>query len=1056
MECGQKLASPTSRSSDQQSSNTQAERRQLTVLFCDLVGSTALSDRLDAEEYRQVILDYQKVAVAVIRRFGGHIAQYLGDGLLVYFGYPKGQEDAPRAAILAGLDIIHAVCQANIQWKAEGKTAIEIRIGIHTGLVVVDDFLALGDTMNIAARLEGQAPTNGLVISARTMLLTKGWFDTQSLGKVALKGIKEPMELFQVLQESGARSRMQAVRKFGLSPIVGREEEQRLLMEQWESAKRGAGRLVFLSGEAGIGKSRLLEYMKQEIEPAANTWVVELFCGPYFQHSPFCPVVDLIEKEMLQIDKQANPEEKRQKLRLLLAEMNIPAASAFAVLAELLNISFLDTHVQGSLSQAELKRQTIAALIQLLWKKQGDRNLLLILEDLHWADPSTLEWVDAVLSQLPQRPVLILCTARPSYQPSWQNLAHVQWLQLKRLSPEHVAMLSEYQTQGKSLPVEVLEQIQAKTDGIPLFVEELSRMVVESEWVAEEADHFRLSKGAEAIKIPATLQDSLMARLDRLPEAKETIQIGAVLGREFSFDLLQAAAQKGTQELAYELGKLIESGLLFQTANSPQARYLFKHALIQDTAYQSLLRSKRQQLHERVAQLLESRFPQLAKSQPELLAHHLSRAGQSQKAIVSWTAAARHANSCCASQESIQHIEHALALLPKIPDLTERALKEYELLMFLSDVVFIIHGFSHPSVQRLNHRIIQLATQLGKSREAGLAQLGLLGHEYGAGNYQLDQPLEEIRMLAVSTKDDFLLAACESFWGSVHYMRGLYPTANIHIESALMAYDPEIHGALANQFGNNVNVETLCYFSVVLQTLGYTEQAKEMWEQSYQLAHEVRGVMNLTTSAAFGGEIGFMRKEYQWSYELNSDALTLHEDNKEGFQATALQMYVLIALGLQGDKQAAVEACQYVQKYVESFQGNRGFLLSNLAEAFRRLGESEQGLQLIEEALTKMNQTGEGHGLPEVYRIKGELLLANQAADAEVESAYRHALNISRQQSAKWFELLAAKSLARLWQSQAKKAEAYELLHGVYSWFTEGVDTVDMQETRELLEELRN
>lgn len=701
MECGTKLQA-----------KVQAERRQLTVLFCDLVGSTALSDKLDVEEYRQVILDYQEVAENVVVRYGGHIAQYLGDGLLVYFGYPKGLENAPKAAVNAGLEILEAVKEANQKWLEQGKQRIDIRIGIHTGLVVVDDFLAMGDTVNIAARLEGLAPVNGLLISSQTRKRVEGWFEMNSRGKERLKGIQEPMGIFHVLCDSGARSQFEAVKNKGLSPMLGREKEQSRLLQIWEETRNGRGKAVLLRGEAGIGKSRLLEYMKQVVAKEIDVLHLELYCNPFFQHTPFHPIIDLLERQILQFSKSESAETKRSKLTEVIRQANLDVSATIPLLADLLCVPLPSSSTRIDISSTEQKKRTIQTILDILWSQREKGYILLSIEDLHWADPSTLDWLDKFIEQLSARSVMMIGTTRPHFQPQWIEKGQIESLELNRLSSEDIERLSLYQTRGKALPEAVLTQIQSKTDGIPLFVEELSRMIVESDWMIEEDDHYSLSGVLGAIAIPSTIQDSLMARLDKLPTAKETIQMGAVIGCEFSFDLLNAASEKTEGELADELSQLVKAGLLYEKGTPPQVSYSFKHALIQETAYQSLLKSRRQQLHLRIAGLIETKFPQLFDSQPELLAHHLTKSGQSQKAITTWEAAARHANLCCTTQESIQHIEHALALLPDIPNPKKRKQQEYELLRYLSDIVPAVYGLDHPSVQELNHRLVELDRQV--------------------------------------------------------------------------------------------------------------------------------------------------------------------------------------------------------------------------------------------------------------------------------------------------------------------------------------------------------
>ena len=630
-----------------------AERRQLTVLFCDLVGSTALSEKLDAEDFRQVILNYQEVAEKVVKRFGGHVGNYLGDGLLVYFGYPKGLEDAPGAGIRAGLGILEAVAHANKQWAAAQKTTIAIRIGIHTGLVVIDDHLALGETTNIAARLEGLAPVNGLVVSPQTMKLVEGWFEMRSLGEQVLKGISHPLEIFQVLNESGARSRLDIAMSKGLSPFAGREQEINLLLDRWAQAKSGAGQVVLITGEPGIGKSRLTEVLKIKIaeEPVAR--LIECLCSAYHESSAFFPVIDCLERDFLQFEHNETPKTKQEKLEGFLTQQGLPLNTTMPLFAALLSIPLEESYSTLQLSPIALKKKTMDNLLQILIGITHRQPLLLVVEDLHWADPSTLEWLGLLIEQVPANCLFAVFTARPEFQLPWQSRAYFTQLTLPRLHGHITETICQHICHGKSLPAEVLAQIKSKTDGVPLFVEELTQMVLESGLLRESKNSYELSAPLPPLAIPATLQDSLIARLDRLTEVKDVAQIGAVLGREFSFELLYAVAAIPQDILEKDLAKLVAAELLYQRGLLPLATYIFKHALIQDTAYSSLLKSRRQQLHQRVASVFEKQFPHLIESQPELLAHHLTEAGLVESALPFWVKAGQLAIARNANQERL-------------------------------------------------------------------------------------------------------------------------------------------------------------------------------------------------------------------------------------------------------------------------------------------------------------------------------------------------------------------------------------------------------------------
>ncbi|WP_297707944.1 adenylate/guanylate cyclase domain-containing protein, partial [uncultured Eudoraea sp.] len=588
--CGARLV--ISGGSEKWSAKNVAERRQLTILFCDLVDSTPLSEQMDPEDYRELILNYHQIAEEVITRYGGNVGNYLGDGLLVYFGYPEGMEDASKVGTQAGLAIIEAVNVANKRWVDEGKTAIKIRLGIHTGLVIVDDHLALGETVNIAARLEGLAPHNGLVVSPQTMSLIQGWFEVKSTGTHILKGISEPMEVFQVLKESGVKTRLDIAKGKGLSPLVGRENELTLLKKHWTQAKKGNGSSVLINGEAGIGKSRLVDTLEEYITRESDGLLLEARCSPYQSNSAFQPIIELIQNGLLQIEPKDDSENKLQKLELFLKQSNLDFELAMPLFAEFLSIA--SKEYSPPLMSPFAKRQKIMeGVTQALLCEARNRPLLLVVEDLHWADASTLEWLALFIEQLSTQTIFALYSTRPGFRPDWLGHSGVSQITLERLSSEDMAEICLHQTKGKELPKAILKQIAAKTEGVPLFVEELTKMVLESDLLVEEDEHFKLMGSVSSLAIPSTLKDSLLARLDRLSEVKEIVQIGSVLGREFTQAMLHALLPSEIRDLEESLSQLLDSEIFYKSHQGKQSVYQFKHALIQDAAYESLLKSRR-------------------------------------------------------------------------------------------------------------------------------------------------------------------------------------------------------------------------------------------------------------------------------------------------------------------------------------------------------------------------------------------------------------------------------------------------------------------------------
>src|SRR5436309_7827245 len=612
-----------------------AERRQLTVLFCDLVDSTALSSQLDPEDLREVVRAYQETCAKVIARFEGHIAQYLGDGLLVYCGYPLAHEDDAQRAVRAGLGIVEALGQLNTRLAQERGVHLAVRLGIHTGLVVVGDVgdgarqeqLALGETPNVAARLQGIAAPNTLVISAATLQLLGGFFACQPLGTPLLKGLAQPLAVYRVLYESMARSRLEAASSTGWTPLVGREQESGVQLERWAQVKDGLGQVVLLSGEAGIGKSRLVQVLTEQVAAEPRAWLTPCQCSPYHQHTALYPLIDLLERVTLRFDREESPQQKVGKLEGFLVQYGLPLAEAVPLLAALLSLPLPADYAPVTVSPEQQKQQTLHVLLTIRRRIAAQQPVLFVMEDLHWVDPSTLELLSLLVDQGPTARILTLFTFRPDFSPPWTGRAHLTQLTVNRLLRRQAVEVIRQVAHGKVLPAEVVEQIVAKTDGVPLFVEELTKMVLESGLLQEREERYELTGPLHPLAIPATLHDSLMARLDRLAAVKTLAQLGATLGREFSYELLQAVSLWDEAILQRGLHQLVEAEFLYQQGLPPEATYLFKHALIQETAYQSLLRSTRQQYHQRIAQVVEARFPEVCEIQPELLAHHYTEAG---------------------------------------------------------------------------------------------------------------------------------------------------------------------------------------------------------------------------------------------------------------------------------------------------------------------------------------------------------------------------------------------------------------------------------------------
>ena len=1055
--------------------NTQhlsAERRQLTVMFCDLVGSTALSEQLDPEELREVVALYQETCTTVIQRYAGYIAQHLGDGLLVYFGYPVAHEDDAQRAGRTGLEIV-AVLQRlasspALAGEGWGGGHLQVRIGIHTGLVVIGEIgsserreiLALGETPNIAARVQGMAEPDTVVMSAVTHHLVQGLFECQNLGPQTLKGISTPVSLYRVVRESEAQSRFEVAVGAGLTPLVGREEELSLLQRRWAQAKKGMGQVVLLSGEAGIGKSRLVQTLKEQIVAEGATRI-EFRCSPYHQNSAFYSIIDYLQR-LLQFQREETPQAKFTKLQQMLAAYPFPQDDTVPLLAALLSLPQLEGAPPLTLDPQKQKQKTQEALVAWLMEEAEKVAVYCAWEDLHWADPSTLEVLTLFLEQIPTARVFSVLTFRPEFTPPWSPRSYLTQLTLSRLGRAHIELIVEEVTGGKALPSEVLQQIVTKTDGIPLFVEELTKAMLESGLLIEADDHYELRGLLPSRAIPSTLQDSLMARLDRLAPVKEIAQLGATLGREFSYELLRAVSPLDEVLLQQGLRQLVDAELIYQRGLPPQATYLFKHALIQDTAYQSLLKSTRQQYHQQIAQVLTDRLPETVESQPELLAHHYTEAGLREQAIPYWQRAGERAIQRSAYVEAISHFTRELEVLKTLPETPERAQQELTLQLALGPAVFAIKGYAAPEVEQTGIRARELCQQLGESPQLMPVLARLWVFYQNRGELQTARELvEQLLRLAQRVHDRYFLSSAHTGLGMTLSYMGEFTSARTHLEQALALYDPQQPPRQATSTSDR---RVLCLSSVTLPLwyLGYPDQGQQKSQESLALAVELSHSFSLAFALWHVAECHFLRREGQLARERAEALITLSTEH--GFPHW-LAGGTLVRGGALTEQGQVEEGIVQMQQSLAAHratgaESGRSHRLALLAEACRKMGQYEEGLSVLSEAQTLVNRTGEHYYEAELYRLRGELTLAQSGVQGlesrikKAEECFLKAIDIARKQQARSLELRATVSLARLWQQQGKQKEAHQLLFEIYHWFTEGFGTKDLQEAKALLEEL--
>jgi class 3 adenylate cyclase/tetratricopeptide (TPR) repeat protein len=887
----------------------EAERRQLTVLFCDLVDSTRLASQVDPEELRQMVQAYQATCAKVIARFEGHIAQYLGDGLLVYFGYPLAHEDDAQRAVRAGLGILEAMGQLHPSLGQGWEVPLAVRLGIHTGLVVVGEVgegarqeqLALGETPNVAARLQGLAAPNTLVISAATFQLLGGFFACQPLGAPPLKGLAQPLAVYRVLYESMARSRLEAAGSTGWTPLVGRGQEIGLLRERWTQVKEGVGQVVLLSGEAGIGKSRLVQVLKEHVAAEPQAWLTPCQCSPYYQNTALYPMIDLLERVALRFEREESPPQKLSKLEGFVVQYGLPLAATVPLLAALLSLPLPADYAPLNVSPEQQKQQTLHALLTILLRIAVQQPVLFVMEDLHWVDPSTLELLSLLVDQGPTGRILALFTFRPDFSSPWTGRSHLTQVTVHRLPRLQAMEVIRQVAHRKTLPAEVVEQIVARTDGVPLFVEELTKMVLESGLLQEREERYELTGPLPPLAIPATLHDSLMARLDRLATVKALAQLGATLGREFAYDLLQAVSPWDEATVRRGLHQLVEAEFLYQQGLPPQATYVFKHALIQEAAYQSLLRSTRQQYHQRIAQVLVERFPDTVETQPELLAHHYTEAGLKEQAVVYWQRAGQHASDRSAHLEAISHLTTGIELLKSLPETPAHTQHALTLYTALGAALVIAKGQGASEVEHAYIQAHALCQQVGETPELFPVLYGL--YRFYLGRLQLHTAREigeTLLRLAQRAEDPVLAVLAHYALGMTWLCFGALPAARLHLEEAIARYTPDLRRALVSRTGLDPGINCRIHAAALLWLLGYPEQALARLHEALALAHEQPHPYSLAGARCWAAYVYQFRWDVPAVHEQAEAAVALAIEQGFPFWAAAGTILRGWALAMQG------------------------------------------------------------------------------------------------------------------------------------------------------------
>ncbi len=1041
-----------------------AERRQVTVMFADLVGSTALSTGMDPEDLREVISAYQKCVAETVGHFGGFVARYLGDGVLVYFGYPHAHEDDAERAVRAGLELITAV--AGLKTCAPQQ----VRVGIATGLVVVGHLIPsdeseergiIGETPNLAARLQSIAEPNMVVIAESTRRLLGSFFQLDDLGTRSLKGIGGPVRAWAALRASSVEGRFEALHATDLTVLVGREEESELLLRCWSKAKTGEGQVVLLTGEAGIGKSRLAVALVERLAGEPHTRL-RYFCSPQHTNSALYPIIGQIENAA-GLAHDDTPQAKLDKLTAVF-EQTSTSIEDVALFAQMLSLPNDGRYPLLDLTPQQRRQRTLEALTAQAAKLATQRPVLMIFEDAHWIDPTSLELLSRTVDQIKTVPALLIVTFRPEFQAPWVENSHVTSVTLNRLGKNEVAALIAGLVGNKELPADVKAEILERTDGIPLFVEEMTKAVLEAEGEVE-ARRTVAAIPSPALRVPASLHASLMARLDRLGPAKELAQIGATIGREVSHSLLAAVVRKPEAELQTALDRLIGAGLLLRQGSAPYETYFFKHALVRDAAYSTLLREQRRALHGRIAETLESQFPEVSEKQPELLARHCTEAGQIEKAAALWGKAGLRSAQRSALVEASEQLRRALDQIATLAPTSALRREEIKLQVALITPLLHVSGYAAPDTRAAVERarlLIEQAEALGEPPEDPVLLLSVLYGFWVANLVAFNGDV--MRELAVQ----FLtLADRQRATGPLmmaHRLMGLslLHTGDIvdgrgHLDRAFTLYDPAEHRPLATRFGQDVGAATLCWKSLAFWLLGYPQAALADTEHALMVAREIGHSATLMYVLNFSAWTHIHCGNYATTNALVDEFSALKDQTGSVFWGAWGMMQRGCLLALTGKASDAVQTitCGVTAMRSTGTTMWMPFWLSYLARASAEIGQHDDARRCISEAMAAVETAKESWCEAEVNRIAGEIALLSPEPDvAKAEAHFGRAIAVAREQQAKSWELRAAMSMARLWRDQGNRDEARDLLAPVYGWFTEGFDTLDLKEAKALLDAL--
>jgi predicted ATPase/class 3 adenylate cyclase len=1035
----------------------QAERRQITALACELIVPSGQTDAGNLEDLRGAVDAFRQHISESAARHDGFVFSSLGDTVLAVFGYPTAHENDAEHAVRAGLELCVSV--RTLRTHADFPT--RCRVGIETGMVIVGDRVGeprdptiVGDAPMVAVRLQALAEPDTVAIGPTTRRLIGGLFDYRDLGATEVGGLAGPVPAWQVLRTSAIESRFEALRGSALTPLVGRSEEIDQLLRRWSRAKAGDGQVVLVTGEPGIGKSRLCAELEQRLRTETHLRR-RYFCSPYHRESVLFPFIDQLGRAA-SFARDDPPATRLGKLEALIGP--VAAEEDVAFLANLLSLPSSERYPLPNLSPLRIRERTLQALIRQLEASARQQPVLMVFEDAQWIDPSSQELLDLTIEHVRRLPVLLIITFRPEFQPPWTGQPRVTILALNRLDRLDRTVLAAQLAGDKALPDEVVEHIADRTDGVPLFVEELTKSVLESGLLREEAGRYVLDRALPPLAIPTSLHDSLLERLDRLSRVRQVAQIGAVIGREFSYPLLEGVARLDGGALREALSELVRSGLVFSRGEPPQALYTFKHALVRDAAYDTLLRGPRQELHARITMVLEQRFPEDVEQQQEILAQHCTLAGLTERAIGYWSSAGRKSLTRSAMIEAAAQFQKGLELLPGLPDGPDRERRELELQSALGGALVAWKGPAAPEAGEAHVRARTLCEKLGDTGASAPVLMGQFAHDLMRGKLNSARRIaEDLLRLGQSRNDAIARLAGHQAMGSCLHETGEFTTAIGHHEWVLSLHDPEINRAIASVAAYDSQTIASSLLALDHFVIGNPGQASVRNEEAVSRSRTLNNFTSLCFALNISVRLNLLRRSEQAAFAALEELISVAAEHRFFY----FQIMANILRGLLPSKTGSVvEGIAGARQSIsaEAARGvkhNQAHHLGLFAQACERAGQSEEALATLARALEMADKTGERWFEPELHRLRGEWLIVHRSGEqAEAEACFERALAVARLQSAKMWELRAAVSFARLRRDQRRRAEACDLLAPVYEWFTEGFDTPDLKGAKALLDEL--